>query len=150
MPIRPELRHHYGLTWKNSTRPRILARAGNRCEECAASNGAIVLRSHGWWTLSPNAARFMSWDHDMTLEWHGPGQRTRVTWIDKLGCHWVKIVLTVAHLNHVAGDDRDDNLSALCQWCHLQHDRQHHKETRAARKDQGRALLVFIDKARSS
>ncbi len=53
----------------------------------------------------------------------------------------VLIVLTVAHLNHVAGDDRDENLLALCQWCHLNYDKLHHKETRSARKDAARPLL---------
>jgi hypothetical protein len=57
-------------------------------------------------------------------------------------CHWVGIVLTVAHLNHVAGDDRDENLKALCQWCHLNYDRQHHAETRSIRKDAARPLLA--------
>ncbi len=54
---------------------------------------------------------------------------------------WVRIVLTVAHLNHQAGDDRDENLKALCQWCHLNFDKVHHAETRATRKDAARPLL---------
>lgn len=50
-------------------------------------------------------------------------------------------MLAVAHLNHVAGDDRDENLKALCQWCHLHWDQIHHKETRSSRKDAARPLL---------
>lgn len=46
-----------------------------------------------------------------------------------------------AHLNHVSGDDRDENLKALCQWCHLQYDKLQHHETRATRKDSARPLL---------
>jgi hypothetical protein len=58
----------------------------------------------------------------------------------------VHIVLTVAHLNHTPGDDRDENLQALCQWCHLTHDLQDHHETRAARKDASRPLIVALQK----
>ena len=34
-----------------------------------------------------------------------------------------KVVLSAAHLNHTPGDNRATNLKALCQRCHLQHDR---------------------------
>jgi len=33
-----------------------------------------------------------------------------------------KITLTVAHINHVEGDCRPENLSALCAPCHLRYD----------------------------
>ena len=54
----------------------------------------------------------------------------------------IRVVLSVVHLNHVSGEDDDDNLKALCQWCHLNHDKGHHAETRAIRKDAARPLLV--------
>jgi hypothetical protein len=44
-PIRPENKHRYPPNWKTEIRPRILARAGNRCEgspaypDCRAENG---------------------------------------------------------------------------------------------------------------
>lgn len=34
MPLRPELRPFYGHHWRTVTRPRILERAGGRCERC--------------------------------------------------------------------------------------------------------------------
>ena len=63
-------------------------------------------------------------------------------------CNFVTIVLTVAHLNHVAGEDDDENLAALCQRCHLNHDRAQHKETRARRKDAARPILTAIEETR--
>lgn len=49
-----------------------------------------------------------------------------------------RVVLTVAHLNHDTADNRDENLAALCQRCHLRYDAQHHAanaaRTRRAKK----------------
>lgn len=38
------------------------------------------------------------------------------------------VVLTVAHLNHQPEDNRDENLKAMCQRCHLRYDHSHHME----------------------
>ena len=38
----------------------------------------------------------------------------------------VRIVLTVAHLDHDKTNNRFSNLAALCQRCHLGHDRKQH------------------------
>jgi 5-methylcytosine-specific restriction endonuclease McrA len=50
-----------------------------------------------------------------------------------------KVVLTVAHLDHVPENCAPDNLRALCQRCHLAYDREHHRVTRA---ESARAQLV--------
>ena len=48
-----------------------------------------------------------------------------------------RVVLTTAHLDHQPENCADENLRALCQRCHLKHDREHHaasaKATRRAR-----------------
>jgi hypothetical protein len=54
----------------------------------------------------------------------------------------IRVVLTLAHLDHNPENNSDDNLRLLCCWCHLNYDKLHHKETRATRKDSGRPLLV--------
>lgn len=137
MPIRPELREFYGPHWRTVVRPRILSRAGNRCEQCNKPNGYQVETftdrywCRMWWR--PAGIKYASWrnfEGDFTCV-SPPAAIVRT----------VKVVLTVAHLNHVSGDDRDDNLKALCQWCHLNYDKVHHAETRAARKDATRPLL---------
>ena len=47
-------------------------------------------------------------------------------------------MLTVAHLNHDTTDNRDENLKAMCQRCHLRMDNELHvrnaRATRMARK----------------
>jgi len=45
-----------------------------------------------------------------------------------------KVVLTIAHLNHDPTDNRPENLSALCQACHLGHDLSLHAENRRLRR----------------
>lgn len=54
----------------------------------------------------------------------------------------ITVVLTVAHVNHVSGDDRPENLAAWCQYCHLVWDVQHHRRTRGRRKDRARPLFA--------
>jgi 5-methylcytosine-specific restriction endonuclease McrA len=52
----------------------------------------------------------------------------------------VRIVLTVAHLDHDTANNGDENLAALCQRCHLRHDRKQHRAT-AGRRRRGRRRL---------
>lgn len=94
----------YPPNWKTEIRPAILERAGNRCEFCGVPNGEIVYR---------NKSRRCR------------GQSTSYSNITP-----VKIVLTVAHLNHDITDNRPENLRALCQRCHLTHDKEQHAQTR--------------------
>ena len=42
-----------------------------------------------------------------------------------------RVVLTVAHLDHNPANCADDNLRALCQRCHLNYDRPHHRHNAA-------------------
>jgi len=50
------------------------------------------------------------------------------------------VVLTVAHIDQDKGNNRFHNLAALCQRCHLNHDRDHHRtkqrRNRAIKKGQ--------------
>lgn len=95
-----------------------------RCE----LHGAIVENS-----LGDHGSQFI------IMPWKAAGGEGRP--VEQWSCfpntgehRWVCIVLTIAHLNHVSGDDRDENLQALCQWCHLKHDvRFHHANARRTR-----------------
>lgn len=146
MPIRKNLQHHYGPEWRAVTRPRILARAGNCCERCGKPNHESVATASGknyhdnYWMVWTHAARF----EDLNIEpvfFNETGEPSGLIRSDA-AYRTIRVVLTVAHLNHVPGDDRDENLAALCQWCHLIHDLTHHRESRADRKDAARPLLA--------
>jgi hypothetical protein len=153
MPLRSDLRHFYGREWRTITRPRILARAQNRCEACLKPNDQVVLTISG-----RNAAgeAFMLWRTGGPVA-SGLPWNNQTGWPARIGDYIaalaapvmrrreVRVVLTVAHLNHTSGDDRDENLRAWCQWCHLHYDRQVNqlaaRNTRAVGKDAARPLL---------
>jgi hypothetical protein len=63
--------------------------------------------------------------------------------------HLTTCVLTVAHLNHNHEDNRDENLAALCQRCHLAHDQRFHyanrRRTEAARRHQSWLSPELVD-----
>jgi hypothetical protein len=141
VPIRADLRHFYGREWRLVTRPRILARAENCCEQCGAPNGYLLTRVGGFWReegASWALGAYKRWRTPAGADWREEGNppgRMRV----------VRIVLTIGHVNHEAGDDREENLRAWCQFCHLNHDVGQHRESRSARKDAARPLLVCVD-----
>ncbi|MCL5994496.1 MAG: hypothetical protein M1546_00380 [Chloroflexi bacterium] len=60
----------------------------------------------------------------------------------------VRIVLTVAHLDHDTTHNDDMNLACLCQRCHLNHDRRRNlraaARTRARRRGQLELGLVYV------
>ena len=119
MPIKKELRYFYGREWRTVTRPLILKRAKNRCEQCGVLNHDIGYRTRD-----------------------GKFHRAKPNSGAPRGHRLIRIVLTVAHLDGVAGHDDPANLAALCQRCHLLHDLDFHHQTRAKRKDQTRPLLA--------
>ncbi len=54
-----------------------------------------------------------------------------------------KVILTVAHLDHNIKNNDFHNLKALCQKCHLNHDRHLHREkARLTRLKKGNQLLL--------
>jgi hypothetical protein len=139
MPIRPEWRRFYGREWRELIRPRILARAGSRCERCGKPDRCVI------WTTTGRRAdgeRWMCWRLSRYQLWRDErGQPVPLASSPRGRPRRVRVILTVAHLNHDPRDNRDTNLVALCQWCHLNYDRPHHRQSRAARKDAARPLL---------
>ena len=137
MPIRPDLRPFYrGPAWR-ATRERIRERAKDRCEQCGKPNGetvetitgagAMCWRSVGgpWRDLAGRRARI----HDVPIQLVVARVRPRT----------IRVVLTVAHLNHVSGDDRDENLKCLVSGA-ISTTTAHHHQTRATRKDTARPI----------
>jgi hypothetical protein len=54
----------------------------------------------------------------------------------------IRIVLTVAHLDHDINNNSFFNLKAMCQKCHLSYDAKHHAETRRQKRISKNQLLI--------
>lgn len=116
MPIRPENKARYPKDWPAISRRIRFERSGNRCEECGVPNYEIGGRTKdGQW----HKARVTGCDRKLpecgTWDWcdgpHGV-QKLRI----------VRIVLTVAHLDHTPENCAEENLKAWCQRCHNLYD----------------------------
>ncbi len=99
----------YHPKWSLISRLIRFFRAKNKCEWCDAPNGRLIYRpikGSPKWELWPE------------------GMQSEALTLD--GYKSVKIVLTVAHIDHNKTNNRFKNLAALCQRCHLKHDIKHH------------------------
>ena len=91
----------YPENWFTEIRLRILFRAGERRDP----DGQIFRQARCEWCRAMN---------------HQHHPRTGST-----------VILTIAHLDHELNHAiTDDRLAALCQACHLGHDREHHNHVR--------------------
>lgn len=112
MPIKPENKSLYPDNWKTEIRPAILERAGNCCEHCGKPHMHTVraIRKKGIW-----------FDEGLDY-WRGP-DGDKVDWpLQDEICYDLKVVITIAHLDHDPTNNDDANLAALCQRCHFVHD----------------------------
>jgi 5-methylcytosine-specific restriction endonuclease McrA len=123
MPIKDK--SLYPPDWKQ-IRQRILERDGHRCKHCGVENYAVGARTvDGEW-MDERSINNLNSSEGEALFGHFP----------KI----IKIVLTIAHLNHDPTDNRDENLSALCQKCHLNHDKDQHKENARKTRNKKKGL----------
>lgn len=128
--------NHYPSNWLSEIRPAVLLRAQNVCECCGVGNYQVV-----------------RWENN-AYQSYGPKQpesfkKARSILIEAQASHfygdWKIIVLTIAHLDHDVTNNEMSNLKALCQRCHLNHDRQDNARRRKYGKhhEQHQLKLLF-------
>lgn len=124
MPIKAENKARYPSNWKE-IRLKILERAEDRCEFCKAPNRTRIARGGG-----EDVGTYMTDDCEVYCDETGEylGQR-RASNYDMH--RMTDIVLTIAHLDHEPENCDPENLKALCQKCHLNYDKEHHKRNAA-------------------
>ena len=133
MPIHPDQRDRYPQDWKQISAARRAA-AGHCCERCGVAD-----RAWGWRDAD---GAFQPVDQDALRADHGPALRPPFTMragrpFDPVRI--IEIVLTVAHLDHQPENNVPENLAALCQRCHLGHDRAYHQARAAQRRREAMA-----------
>ena len=126
MPIRPENKDRYPKDWPEISR-RVRDAAGNECEWCGVPNGQLGGRSSSgaWYPALPlgETSKGLEWPEEGSL---APCVRNTDTECGRMmipiRLRIVKIVLTVAHLDHRPENCARENLKALCQRCHNLYD----------------------------
>lgn len=110
MPIDYKL---YPDNWKDEIRPAILKRANYRCEKCGVRQRAVGFRD--------NTGKFIELD------------KSDKEAVEKSGKKFIKIFLSIAHINHNINDNNQNNLIALCQKCHNNLDKEYRKTNRKSK-----------------
>lgn len=162
MPIRPEHRWLYPIDWRELSALVRFTRAGGRCERCGRPHGARVRHlGDGRWYDEERGC----WRDDRGRRVRGlppPGHPPRLKYqpgVKRQRHHAhlphqlrmaelagdpvlpsTRVVLASAHLDHDPGNNHPRNLAALCQRCHLAHDRPEHRRRRWATLFRRRAL----------
>lgn len=149
MPIRPEHRWLYPIDWTELSALIRFHRAKGRCERCGRphkrdvhhlGDGRWYDEDAGVWrddrgrrTRRPPAPRPIAMLPlgDATDATDGPAPRMGAI---------TRVVLASAHLDHDPGHNHPSNLAALCQRCHLAHDRAEHRRQRWTTLFRRRAL----------
>lgn len=140
MPIRAENKARYPAHWPKISR-EIRDRANHKCEKCRAPNGEMIRRGktkageHVWRLASESAhcdgvcAETGLLIPDTSAEMVDYGDP-------------VKVILTVAHLDHQPENCDPANLRAWCQRCHNVYDAPMRK---AGIKSRARAACAAAD-----
>lgn len=127
MPIKAENKARYPRNWQQISAD-IRERAGNRCEFCGVPNYEIGGRSAaGVW----HKAKPLGYN-GFKLEWPKEGTHAWCAGHDIGPLRIVRIVLTVAHLDHQPENCDPGNLKALCQRCHNTYDQPHRRKNAIA------------------
>lgn len=102
---------HYPENWKQ-IRQQVLDEQGHRCAFCHVANYEHIIR--GKWNGQPcwltDEGQVYSWPEGKYLG------ETYLGWIED-GDREIRVVLTVAHLDHDNTNTDRQNLAGLCQKC---------------------------------
>lgn len=124
MPIRPENRFFYPIDWAQLSDVIRFGRAQGCCEGCGRPHGQLVfhLGDGRWWDAAAKTWR------------SSRGRPLKLAPLECLsadtGLQTTRVYLACAHLDHDPGNNDPRNLKALCQRCHILHDRTEHLRQR--------------------
>ena len=116
----------YPQNWRE-IRAGILLRANNRCETCFAPNSELIARHVDGGSYMLDSGEVFDAE---TGEFLGLARGSEYD-----AHRLVRVVLTVAHLDHEESNNNASNLRALCQLHHLRHDARDNLARRRERRD---------------
>ncbi len=134
MPIRTSEKARYPKDWRTIS-ASIRERAGNCCEKCKAPNGAFIARGCG-----KDAGTYMLTEGGETFDTETGEYLGRSRGSEYNAASMLRVVLTVAHLDHQPENCDPENLRAWCQRCHLRYDAEHHARNAAATRRARKAV----------
>lgn len=136
MPIRAENKARYPKDWK-AISLRIRERAGQKCEKCNAPNGQLIIREQSEdYHFEPT---YVTMRNEIFSAEDGR-LIGRAYFSARDISKAVKVVLTVAHLDHMPENCADDNLRAWCQRCHNIYDMPMRKAGTKERRTSSKAI----------
>jgi ribosomal protein S14 len=107
----------YPPDWLKVIRPRIMARAENRCEVCGLEHNQVVWAAK--FQIKDDKSRYVL--RSIWFSSKQDAERENTYWQDVKP---VRVILTIAHLDHDEDNHAvtDDRLKAMCQICHIRYD----------------------------
>ena len=128
----------YPPDWHTRIRPDILERANDCCEICGVKNKDYVFRGNwkGQDVFQKVNGDLFSVDGKLIMR----NSEYEIIENKNPNAKAIRIILTIAHLDHDTTNNDYGNLKALCQLHHLRHDIGHHKQSREAKKKQLKLL----------
>ena len=126
MPIKPEMRGFYPLDWPQLSDSIRFRRAKGRCEHCGRPHKQLVCQlADGRWY--DDAAKRWRDDKGRVVRTNLPDPFNLPS---EIRARFVYVVLACAHIDQDISNNAPTNLRALCQRCHLIHDRPYHRLSR--------------------
>ena len=124
MPIRPHLRWFYPIDWRELSSVIRFERAQSRCERCRRPHGQVVfhLGDGRWWDEAER-----TWRNGRGRKLHS----LQTPDLSSSNLRTTRVALATAHLDRDPTNNHPRNLKALCQRCHMIHDREEHLRRRA-------------------
>jgi len=113
-------RKRYAINWEFISAYIRYERAKNKCESCGLTNGTIIRRLPNNKVYELNFDELTEVQKFMQLYKLHEKQALKKLKLTKVN-------LSVAHLNQDENDNDYSNLKALCQKCHLTHDRDNNR-----------------------
>lgn len=125
-------RKKYHPKWNLISHLIRFRRAENHCERCGLRNYSVGYWFNQQWVqphcAKPPAEGFATWKE--AKAWRDAYNEEIGELYDPNTVEVCVVILTVSHLDHDIKNNRFGNLKALCQSCHLGHDRKDNAQKR--------------------